>query len=246
MKKSEIIIIVTIVLLTIAAIVVGVFALKGSEDEISSGKNEIGNFFSELFEKKEKEEEPEPEETASVEITLPEETEEPEITTDYDIDDLFEYDDRGNIIRENYGDYYIINQYDENNLKVLSLKHDKNDKVIHTTEFIYDENNTLIRKNDFDETGSHTSYTEYDYTDDGLRVESGYLPNGILMDKSYFDEIGFLVKSEYYYKGNLDTIYEFDPETFCGKMTSYDEDGNVIYYAEYDENGDIVKEESYE
>lgn len=253
MKKAEIIVIVTIVVLAIAAIVVGVFAFKGSEEKISSGENKIEEFFSELFEKK-----PEVEDVDPVSPAI---TDEPDETTyeddddetyedpDYDIyedNEFFEYDERGNIIRENYGDYYIINQYDENNLKVLSLTHNSDDKVIKTTEYIYDEDNNLIRKNSFDELGKHTAYVEYEYGDDGSHIESGYLSNGILIDKTLFDKSGFIVRAEYYYKNYLAQLYEFDPETFCAKQTDYDEDGNITYYAEYDENGDLVKEETYE
>lgn len=255
MKKSEIIIIITIVVLAISAIVVGVFAFKGSEEKISSGENKIEEFFSELFEKKEKDEDPDP--VAPATTDEPDETEVPEDDDDdetyedpdYDIyedNEFFEYDERGNIIRENYGDYYIINQYDENNLKVLSLTHNSDDKVIKTTEYIYDENNNLIRKNNFDELGKHTDYIEYEYNEDGSHTESGYLSNGILIDKTLFDKSGFIVRSEYYYKNYLAQLYEFDPETFCAKQTNYDEDGNITYYAEYDENGDLVKEETYD
>ena len=53
---------------------------------------------------------------------------------------------------------------------------------------IYDENNNLIRKNSFDELGKHTAYVEYEYGDDGSHTESGYLSNGILIDKTYFDK----------------------------------------------------------
>ena len=254
MKKAEIIIIITIVILVISAIVVGIFAFKGTEETSAPKEDKIGNFFSELFEKKPEAEDVDPVEPVTTKE--PDETEVPEDDDDetyedpdYDIyedNEFFEYDDNGNIIRENYGDYYIINQYDENNLKVLSLTHNSDDKVIKTTEYIYDENNNLIRRNNFDELGKHTDYIEYEYNEDGSHIESGYLSNGILMDKTWFDKAGFIVRSEYYYKNYLAQLYEFDPETFCAKQTNYDEDGNITYYAEYDENGDLVKEETYD
>lgn len=244
MKKAEIIIIITIVVLVISAVVVGIFAFKGESEKTSSGENEIGNFFSSLFEKK-PEKEPEitsmePENPVDVTVETPEEIYIPEDN------EFYEYDDRGNIIKENYGDFYIINQYDENNLRVLSTNYDsKTDKMMSMTEYIYDENKNLIRKNAFDETGAHTSYTEYEYGDDGAHTELCYLPNGMLMDKSYFNKDGYIVKSEYYYKGKIGFLYEFDPQTFCGTMTEYDEDGNKTYYAEFDENGEIVKEKTF-
>ena len=60
MKKSEIIIIITIVILAIAAIVVGIFAFKGTEETSAPKEDKIGNFFSELFEKKPEEEDVDP------------------------------------------------------------------------------------------------------------------------------------------------------------------------------------------
>ena len=245
MKKPEIIIIITIVILAISAIVVGVFAFKGSEEKISSGENKIEEFFSELFEKKEKDEDPDP--VAPATTDEPDETEVPEDDEPYgDINDFYEYDDNGNIIKEDYGDYVLRHEYDSKNRKIRTITYDGNGDIQYWSEFEYKGNSDKpSRKETKDANDEHISTVIYEYGSDGSYIESSYLPNGILMDKTYFDKAGFIVRAEYYYKNYLAQLYEFDPETFCAKQTNYDEDGNITYYAEYDENGDLVKEKTY-
>ncbi len=245
MKKAEIIIIITIVVLAIAAIVVGVFAFKEDEETSTPKEDKIGNFFSELFEKKPEEPDVDPVEPFTTEE--PDETE-PEDDEPYgDINDFYEYDDNGNIIKEDYGDYVLRHEYDSKNRKIRTITYDEKGDIQYWSEFEYKGNSDKpSRKETKDANDEHISTIIYEYGSDGSYIESGYLPNGILMDKTYFDKSGFIVRAEYYYKDYMAQLYEFDPETFCAKQTNYDEDGNVTYYAEYDENGDLVKEEIYE
>ena len=248
MKKTEIIVIVTIIVLAIAAIVVGIFAFKGTEETSAPKEDKIGNFFSELFEKKPEDEDVSPVEP--VETTdEPDETEpEPEDDEPYgDIDDFFEYDDNGNIIEEDYGDYVLRHEYDHKNRKIRTITYDGNGDIQYWSDFEYKgDSDKPSRKETKDANDEHISTIIYEYGSDGSYTESSYLPNGILMDKTYFDKSGFIVRAEYYYKNYMAQLYEFDPETFCAKQTDYDEDGNITYYAEYDENGDLVKEETYD
>lgn len=254
MKKAEIIIIITIVVLAISAIVVGVFAFKGSEEKISSGENKIEEFFSELFEKKPEEEDIDPVAPATTDEPYETEPEDDDDETyedpDYDIyedNEFFEYDERGNIIRENYGDYVLRHEYDNKNRKIRTITYDGNGDIQYWSEFEYKgDSDKPSRKETKDANDEHISTIIYEYGNDGSHTESSYLPNGILMDKTLFDKSGFIVRAEYYYKNYLAQLYEFDPETFCAKQTNYDEDGNITYYAEYDENGDLVKEETYD
>lgn len=247
MKKAEIIIIITIAVLAVLAIVVGVFAFKGTEETPAPKENKIEEFFSELFEKKEKDEDPDP--VAPATTDEPDETEpEPEDDEPYgDINDFFEYDDNGNIIEEDYGDFVLRHEYDHKNRKIRTITYDGNGDIQYWSDFEYKgDSDKPSRKETKDANDEHISTIIYEYGSDGSYTESSYLPNGILMDKTYFDKAGFIVRSEYYYKNYLAQVYEFDPETFCAKQTDYDEDGNITYYAEYDENGDLVKEETYE
>ncbi len=246
MKKAEIAIIITIIVLAIAAIVIGIFAFKGSEEKTSSGGNEIKEFFSELFEKK-----PENPDVDPVDPVITEEPEETEPEDDdddvYEDNEFFSYDDNGNIIKEDYGDYVLRHKYDNKNRKIKTITYDENGDIQYWSVFEYKGNSDKpSRKETKDANDEHISTIIYEYGNDGSYIESGYLPNGILTDRTYFDKSGFIVRAEYYYKNYLAQLYEFDPETFCAKQTSYDEDGNVTYYAEYDENGDLVKEEIYE
>lgn len=246
MKKAEIAIIITIIVLAIAAIVIGIFAFKGSEEKTSSGGNEIKEFFSELFEKK-----PENPDVDPVDPVITEEPEETEPEDDdddvYEDNEFFSYDDNGNIIKEDYGDYVLRHEYDNKNRKIRTITYDENGDIQYWSVFEYKGNSDKpSRKETKDANDEHISTIIYEYGNDGSYIESSYLPNGILMDKTYFDSNGFIVRAEYYYKNYLAQLYEFDPETFCAKQTNYDEDGNVTYYAEYDENGDLVKEEEYE
>lgn len=244
MKKSEIIIIVTIVLLAISAIVVGIFAFKGTEETSAPKEDKIGNFFSELFEKKEKDEDPDPVEPVTTKE--PDETEQEEDEPYGDINDFYEYDDNGNIIKEDYGDYVLRHEYDNKNRKIRTITYDGNGDIQYLSEFEYKgDSDKPSRKETKDANDEHISTIIYEYGNDGSHTESSYLPNGILMDKTWFDKSGFIVRAEYYYKNYMAQLYEFDPETFCAKQTNYDEYGNVTYYAEYDENGDLVKEETY-
>ena len=245
MKKSEIVMIITVVVLAVAAIVTGTFAFRESEDEFSKAGDEIKGFFSEMAEKKEKI----PEETTT-EVTTPEKEKMP------DKDEPYIYDENGNVIKEfakeNNIIYYYIYEYDENNLLTSEEKINIIGRTEHSFKYYYDDKGRLTTRHRFNEYGSRTAYTAYEYDTDGFaRIESVYsLSSGsdVLMFKSYYGENDCLLKKEEYasYYGIVMSLYEYDPETQKSSLTEYDVfTGEKSKYTEYDENGEIIKEEVF-
>ncbi len=246
MRKSEIIIVITTVVLAVLAIVVGTFAFRQSEEEIKTGVDEIGEFFSEIAEKK-------PEETT----TTPEVTTTPEKEKMPDKDEPYIYDENGNVIKEfakeNSITYYYIYEYDENNLMTSKEKTDIIGKTEYTFTYYYDDEGRLTTRHRYNEYGRRTSYTTYEYDTEGFaRIESAYSLSddsneGLLAFKTYYDENEYMIKQEKYScDGIVLSLHECDPETQKSSLTEYDVfTGEKIKYTEYDENGEIIKEETY-
>lgn len=246
MKKSEIIIIITIIVLAVMAIVVGTIAFKESEDDISEAGEEIKGFFSEIAEKK-------PEETT----TTPEVTTTPGKEKKPDKDEPYIYDENGNVIKEfakeNSITYYYIYEYDENNLMTSKKKTDIIGKTEYTFTYYYDDDGRLTTRHRYNEYGRRTSYTTYEYDTEGFaRIESAYSLSsdsneGVLAFRTYYDENEYMIKQEKYScDGIVLSLYEYDPETQKSSLTEYDVfTGEKTKYTEYDENGEIIKEEVF-
>lgn len=138
--------------------------------------------------------------------------------------DTFEYDERGNLIRE------------ESTLM---------EGMTFVYVYTYDDNNRLVREvySDYD---GYELITEYVYDENGRLVEEIMSSENSKPTKKIYthDEKGNCIKSVYTDRFGFETVYEYSFNE-QGKMTEYIyssifDSGRQQYF--YDENGNLVKE----
>ena len=177
----------------------------------------------------------------------------------------YKYDKKGGMIKETYlnpdnspfsnggllsWDKY---EYDADGNEIKRTRYDFEGTLLDWTEFEYDDNK--IKSSVYNENGSLSSWVEYEYDASGNEIKSNsYGANGALSRTtvSEYDEEGNVIKTAYY-----------DAEGTLSRWTGYEYDGNIIRTAhydisrygefdglfaseyEYDDDGDVVKVNSY-
>ena len=176
----------------------------------------------------------------------------------------FVYEEGGNIIETHYSpDGAILKEirpgetidyeYDKDNLLAGKKKINNNGETEYTFKYYHDDKGRISSRHRFDKNGKRTAYAIYEYDTEGFaRIESSYAlssGNAELAFKSYYDENDCLLKQEKYasyYGIVVISLYEYDPETQKSSLTEYDVfTGEKTKYTEYDENGEIIKEEVF-
>lgn len=125
------------------------------------------------------------------------------------------------------------------------------------TLYTYNENGDILtfRHSGYNETGE-VSFTEYTYSEDGLKVSSRSYVNDVLTYSSewFYDELGREIKSvRYDADGSADYVweYEYDDEAntetiyYPDRLTSisyFDDEGDVILRRNYDAHGNLTSE----
>ncbi len=144
---------------------------------------------------------------------------------------VYEYDDKGNLIRENVytangelSSYYI---YD------------------------YDDNNNLIKETYYKATGEEQGHTSYKYDSNGNMIEEAedmFGTGSPLVYKYEYDAAGNCIKE--FYGDNINTSYEYDNngnllkefvfingEKYLSLSYEYDSKGNLTYLTRYRNSG---------
>lgn len=84
-----------------------------------------------------------------------------------------EYDDAGNIIREEFYDidgslgFYIIDQYDSNGKMTKQIRYDKGGNVFHIDTYEYNTSGEIEKQTSCDPEGSVLSYMLFEYDNEG-------------------------------------------------------------------------------
>ncbi len=189
------------------------------------------------------------------------------IYEDGELDNKYEYDERGNIThRVNYeknGEVFSEENkiYDEMDNVIRSV-YTVNGKVsANDFEYKYDKNGNILLKLS-KEDGDEYSY-KYKYDKKGNRTEYILTENGIVQShtKTKYDDKGSIIKEDMYSRtGALvgTTVYEYDEKgnntlsvfTYNGderqrSVYTYDENGNLIEYVYYDEDGEGSREKYF-
>lgn len=261
MKKSEIIIVITIVVLAIAAIVIGINAFGDTEIGISDFFRNIPTEV-EYFDVEEKYVK---QVTDSRGLVIKEEK--------YSLEDdkklsssTFTYDTNGNLLEietrveseafsfemyDNYKSETILNayyEYDENNNNIKYIQTtssvtrgpegvlSEHTYVIANAEYQYDENNHITKTISYDVSGGRLSnaisyYQLHKCYENGNIAESHLYIHG--------KELTSIDKYKYDENGNKIRCDSYFPEEELKSYTiyEYDEEGNLIYETLFDEDG---------
>ncbi len=149
------------------------------------------------------------------------------------------YDDKGNIIKNDYSDSYGFQStteyvYDDNNYLIKSIC-----GTVTEYKYVFDDNGNVIEKTVIDSESS--SYTvKYTYDDLGNVLTEVY-EDGTTFKYAY-DEAGRKIREEGPY-ANTDYIYDENGILIQHESEHIDDDSkSSIYYSyEYDEYGNITK-----
>lgn len=125
--------------------------------------------------------------------------------------------------------------------------------LTYTTEYIYDDNNNLIKINTYDAQNTLISYYEYEYNDKGQEISEKQFE---IQDKDKGLELLAEEKSEYDSEGNkIKTIFEMGTLSYT-KEFEYNSKGQVIKETiidlqeeteyEYDDKGNVIREITYD
>lgn len=187
----------------------------------------------------------------------------------------YEYDDRGNKIREYYGaDYYFDNEYDENG-RLISYKTFRDGELYFTGTGIFDEHgglsewhSTYYSNGEFFE--ESVDYYEYEYDENGRKIASTmYATDHVyIREQNAYEYDGDILKRRVCTTPSIDgkTVldYEYNADgnivnykiTFYGqddtvKSThreerSYNADGKIEQMLYYNKDGELEMKELYE
>lgn len=164
--------------------------------------------------------------------------------TESGIDNVTEcrYDDDGNQIEYQYQKYdeegsivsftHLTYAYDADGREIEYVYYDENGEIRRKEQSEYDESGNKIKEIRYGSGGRKTGWTEWKYNAAGYPTEYAfYDADGICTEKRF---------QEYDARGNLlkDVITNYDKKT--GQQRKH------IYKYEYDENGNIIKDDSSE
>lgn len=128
--------------------------------------------------------------------------------TDKDISNFVQYDSNGTLLDSRVYETY----YNSNKVKIKVIGY-HNDNLSFWSEFIYDENNNLIKTNEYNENNVLNSSSEKFYDDNGNIVKTiRYSGDGIKIAEG---------------------ISNYDSDNNITSETSYREDGSLSYYKEW-------------
>ena len=229
MKKSEIIAIITVVVLAVGAIIGGTFCFDKKDNET-------------------------PAETTSVvteETTVPSETTE-ETTTAYRHPEctIFEYDENGKVIENEISEGFCFEyEYDSDGNKIKEYCNRENGDFVYETDFgMVDGEWRVIHNRYYDSIVIRSVIDEtYDYNREGyfyVVTEKG--EQGKIMAECFYNEDNFLVKYEGYDRyGRVDYISETDPVTKYEVVYSFDK-GKLSSIEKYDDNYNLLETMEFE
>ena len=167
---------------------------------------------------------------------------------DAEIITKYEYDEFGNVIKEDSNISTIIYEYDNNNILVKESAYDENNQLMN--EYEYNENETR-RKYVTYEAGEIRSF--YEYNEHGDEIKYYRVGTDEIVERNYnneYDTNGNLIKvTETMTIKNISTgeiakeesitEYEFDNHNLLIK-SAFD-NGSIIYTNEYDSNGNMIE-----
>lgn len=147
---------------------------------------------------------------------------------------FWEYDENGNLVKET-----SVNFYGDDNVTLYENETDTQGNVVSRTTY--------------DNFGECLAKRTYEYHDNGgVKKETRYLPDGTLQEELFYDEHGNMLDDKYYQDGELyihSTIeYEYDNKGNKTKSVSLSAEfpKELTYKNYYDEQGNLIKIETYE
>ena len=112
---------------------------------------------------------------------------------------IYRYDENGNVLeysnkeKDKYNNYRIVDEYDEKNNRVKSLKYNFNNKLVQISTYLFDEKNRAVKVINEDQNGITTTHLKYDDNDHLIFQE----------ELNANDEINSSVERKYDESGNI-------------------------------------------
>ncbi len=177
---------------------------------------------------------------------------------------LAQYDGAGTVQKIEYYDAdgkYLGNAlftYDDQRRHLKTEKYDASRYLVWKEEYKYsetgyrryefDETGYNVRYEDYDTSGTMTSYAELEYNEGVQTKGTKFSVDGVPMWADFFDGRGRCTRSDIYDEnGKLEYywLHQYDNVSRLARDEQYDSSGILLLAEEYDEAGNVVKEEYY-